>query len=87
MNQPPPPPRLNRLLGPTSGAYDGNVRAILAILGVVFVHAILIVLLVGYMKGAAGELKDFLLTSGGALFAADIGVLSYYFGKRSGQTD
>lgn len=86
---PPPPPdrrRISRVLGPTAGPSDGNVRAILAIVCVVAIHSIFSVLLVGYMRGSATDLKDFLLAFGGALTAADIGIINYYFGRRSGET-
>lgn len=77
---PPEQPPVNRVLGATSGPSAGNVRAILAVIGVVSLHLILTALLFfapSYHEAAAGLLS--------AVTAADIGIVNHYFGRRSGE--
>ncbi len=91
MDQPPPPARgtgwewsptgpLARALGPTAGPQAGNVRAIIAILSVVALHAITVLLI---MRNDPAY-RDATLALLSALTAADVGFASSYFGKRQG---
>lgn len=82
-----PPPRragVNRVLGATSGSETGNTRAVLAVGAMLFLHALFTVLLLAYFRGAATDLKDFVLTMGTTIMTLDTTAVSYYFGKRAG---
>jgi endonuclease YncB( thermonuclease family) len=77
---PAPPGFLARALGPTAGPSAGNVRAIIAILGVVALHGLAVLLLVRNDPAY----RDATLALLSALTAADVGFASSYFGKRQG---
>ncbi len=88
VDQPPPPARgtgspagpLSRALGPTAGPQAGNVRAIIAILSVVALHAITVLLIVRNDPAY----RDATLALLSAITAADVSFASAYFGKRQG---
>lgn len=77
-----PPSRLSRVIGPTAGAQDGNVRAILAVIAALGLHLLVFFLVyVQVWHGADLHASDVIT----GLVVLDTGAVSYYFGRRSGE--
>lgn len=73
---------INRLLGATSGAYDGNVRAILAVLMALSFVAILAAVLFLRVYQEAEYLQEIVVGGFGALISAFTLTVGVYIGKR-----
>lgn len=79
----PPPTGINRLLGATSGAYEGNVRAILAVMMAAAFVLMLAALLFLRVYKDAEYLQEIVVGGFGALVSAFTLTVGVYIGKRS----
>lgn len=79
------PPALNRVLGATSGPYEGNVRAILVFALTGFFLLLLGFLLVEWVHFGRDEAKDPALAGFGVLIAAMTAITGIYIGQRKAE--
>ena len=83
-SEPPKPPAFNRIMGATSGPYEGNVRAFLA-LGLAAVYVVLLgYLTFEYVHNNREQVRDLVIGGWGALGSAFALIVGLYLGKRQG---